>query len=112
MPQGIGYASNMSSFYPFMQGLEGGTPPASPSLFSVGSPGGSNWFDTMLGGAATSSSSSSPAGQMEGMKSMTQAPAMFDLQALIAEMGSFSPPSGKGGKKRTKDTPLFGSIGR
>lgn len=49
MPQGMGFQSNAASFYPFMQGLEGGTPAASPSLFSVGAPGGTNWFDGMLG---------------------------------------------------------------
>ena len=109
MQQGMGFQSNAASFYPFMQGLEGGTPAEMPSLFSVGAPGGANWFDGMLGGAATSASSSGPGELIGGTRSASQPPPMFDLQALIAEMGSFSSP---GDKDRKDRTPMFGSVGR
>ena len=107
MPQGMGYSSNTASFYPFMQGLEGGTPAASPSLFSVGAPGGTNRFDGMLGGAATSASSSRPGASIGGTRSASQTPPMFDLQALIAGMGSFSSPGDKDRKnKDLLNTPI------
>ena len=112
MPEGIGYSSNAGSFYPFMQGLEGGTPASSQPMFSVGASGGANWLDGMLGGAATSASSSGPGPSIGGTRSASQAPPMFDLQALIAEMGSFSPPRGESGSGGKNDTPMFGSIGR